>query len=240
MKKLSILLTLGACSSGNIPNVEIPSHNKPSNGAKRYKAKNNWNIRGKDDIPSGVGSVSDSGGVLIWNLQGTILDGSNQSGDGSQNEDQEPLFRARVPLIVKNGFVQKNKNAMIFYAKDSGIERITFTDIGEDAVATSKGAYNFKVINCEFINDRNGDKSVQLNEAKDALVSGNLIFSGRTCIRIGDSGISSSNDVAAVKGNRFVGCETGINASKITVSESGNRFESVPTPTKTANGAVIK
>jgi hypothetical protein len=232
-------ILLGGCASDSIPQLPTPSHRKPAEGAKRYYARDGWDIRSEKDVPD-VGSVSKRDGVIVWDLKGAILDGSKQKGDGSQNENQEPLFRARIPLVVRNGFVQRNKNAASFYAKDSGVERVTFTDIGEDAVATSKGAYGFRVRDCEFLNDQGGDKSIQLNEARDARVEGNLVFSGRTCMRVGDSGTTAVSETATVKGNRFVGCDTGVHASKITVDESGNTFENVRLPTKAVEGAVFK
>jgi hypothetical protein len=230
-------ILLGGCSD-ELPYVEAPTYEKPKSGAKRHYAKNGWDIRSEKDIPPGIGTVTKKHGVIVWDLDGAILDGSKQKGDGSQNEGQEPLFRARVPFALVDGFVQHNKNAATFYAPNSALLYVTFTDIGEDAVATSKGAYDFELRGNVFINDRAGDKSIQLNEARGALVAVNMVFSGRTCMRIGDSGTTSVSDEAVVNSNRFLGCDTAIHASKITVLEkTKNYFENVRLPRKDVEGA---
>lgn len=246
MKHIALLLlATAACSTGGVPNVTTPKHREPKSDAKRYLAKNGWDIKSKSDIPD-IGKVSESGGVIIWDLQGAILDGKNQKGKLDDNESNEPMFRARVPLIVKNGFATNVKNAMSFFAKDSGVERMTFTQCGEDCVGTAKGrlssvrAYGFIIRDSEFIGRLGADKLAQANEAKDARIEGNLFYSNITAIRIGDSDTTEVSDMAVVKGNRFLGNDTGINASRITVKESENKYESVNTPWKASNGAVKK
>jgi hypothetical protein len=245
---LCLFLAVNSAMAGGSkrPSAPVPSHRTPKSGAKVYKPAGQWDIKGISDIPKGVGSVAVKSGVIVWDLQGAVLDGEKQKGKLDDNENNEPLFRARVPLVVKNGFARNVKNAMTFFAKDSGVEKMTFTDCGEDCIATAKGrsssarAYGFRVIDSEIIGRSSGDKSLQLNEAKDARVEGNTIYGGITCMRIGDSDTTQVSDVAIVKNNRYVACDTGNNASRITVHTSGNKFESVNTPWKASNGAVEK
>ncbi len=243
---LAIFVTTAYAGGSKKPSAPVPSHRQPKSGAKVHKPSNNWNIQDTSDIPKDVGTLSMKNGVLIWDLQGAVLDGEKQKGKLDDNENNEPLFRARVPLIVKNGFARNVKNAMTFFAKDSGVEKMTFTDCGEDCIATAKGrsssvrAYGFRVTDSEIIGRSSGDKSLQLNEAKDSVVSGNTIYGGVTCMRIGDSDTTQVSDVATVKNNRFVGCDTALNASRISVIESSNKYEGVNTPWKASNGAVKK
>ena len=235
-----VLTLFALCTIGVSLNSEAaPSYRKPKSNAKVYYCKNKFTIKSEKDIPDNIGKVSGSN-PLVWDLQGAILDGSKQSGDGGQGEKQEPLFRSYVSLVVKNGFVRNNKNAMMFYKKNSGINKITFTNIGEDAVGTSKGAYNFSVKNSEFINKGSGDKSIQLNEAKGAEIKGNLVYSGRTCVRIGDNHTTVVSDIVEISNNRFVSCDTALHASKITVYEDSNKFEGVRLKFKSAAGAKFK
>jgi Pectate lyase len=245
IKFLAILLSGASFAmSGESPagsSGSAPSHRKPKSGAVVYAPKGAWTIRDDSVVKLVKGStITRTGGALVWDLKGAILDGKNQKGNCDQNENNEPLFRASTPLILKNGFIRNAKNAATFSKKDSGVERMTWLNICEDAVATNKGAENFRVIGSEFMNVKQLDKSIQLNEAKGALVKGNLVYGGATCMRIGASDVTSVSDTAHVSGNRFVGCRDAIHASKITVFESSNKFENVKEQRVTANGAKFK
>lgn len=237
---LLIPLLFAACVSTSLP--PVPKHNKPS--GKTYKPKGEWQIRGEKDLEpiTKLGAkVSKSGNVLVVDLQGLTLNGANQKGDGGQSENQAPLFRARVPLIVKNGFVKNNKNAATFYAPNSGVEKITWLNVGEDAVATYDGAKNFSVINCEFINNKKGDKSIQLNEADGALIKGNLVYGGITGARIGKVSYSSSKDLAVCENNEFIGTDTAWNVGKVKLEvKKDNKYTNVRLPFKVTNGGQIK
>ena len=247
MKLRFVALSILFCSSiyaggGKEPEPgPIPSHRKPAAGAKVYAPPGKWNIKSIADTKKLAGSTaSEKDGVIIWDLKGGILDGKNQDGKCDQNEKNEPLFRAYAPIILKNGFVRNAKNGMYFSAKNSGVEKMTWLNICEDGIGTNKGAENLRIIDSEFINHSGNDKSIQLNEAKGAIIKGNLIYAGTTCMRVGASDVTAVSDVATVTNNRFVGCDTAIHASKITVKRSGNKFTNVNTEEKSANGAKFK
>lgn len=237
---------LVGCVSTSPPKVDIPNYRKPSSKASTLKLKNDTIISSESKLKELAAklpksTISKKEGVFVWDLKGGVLDGKNQKGDGSQNEDQEPLFRARISLVVKNGFVKNNKNAAVFYYPNSGIEKLTFTNIGEDAVATAEGAKNFVVKNCEFINDREGDKSIQLNEGRGAVVEDNLVVSGITGVRVFESSFTPSSATAEAGGNTFVGTDTAFNVAKGTlIIGKQNKYDKVKTPFKTAYGGKIK
>jgi hypothetical protein len=237
------VLIIASCSSGP-PKVSEPSYRKPSSGAKRIYLSNNTNLNSTNDLKSLSAKISGSKvyyssnyKVDILDLGGAILDGSKQKGDGSQNENQEPLFRATHSFILQNGFVQNNKNAAYFYAPNSGVINMTFTKFGEDAVACGKNGTNFLVQNSQFINKRSGDKSIQLNQPKGAKINNNLIFSGITGVRLS---FVSSSDSASSSNNKFIGCDTAFNLSKGTLTSKGDSFEKVRLKYKTDNGASVK
>lgn len=241
MKPFAFILLAGLLVSCSTlpPTVSVPDHRKPKSSATVSYFRDNTRITDYDMLEKLVkGSKVDG---KVWDLRGNIIDGRKQSGDGGQGEDQEPLARVYIPLIIRNGFIQNNKNAILFYGKQSGVERITWLTIGEDAVATMKGAVGFIVEDCEFINKREGDKSIQLNEGDGAKIVDNLIYSGTTGVRIGDNNTTSVSDQAYAANNRFVGVDTAYHASKITLNIlGGDKYEKVRTKFKTANGAVIK
>jgi hypothetical protein len=235
---LSILSTQAYALGSRPPKVDTPAHRKPKAGAKVLYVRDGFTINSARDIPK-FGKVSGNNPV-IWDLQGGIIDASKQRGDGGQSENQEPVFRAQISLVVKNGFVRNTKDGMRFFKPNSGVDRLTFTNIGEDAVSTVKGAFGFEVRNSEFINKRSGDKSIQTTEASGARIVGNLIFSGITCIRVGAKGVTTPSDRVEIENNRFVGCETAVNAGAITVIQSGNKYEKVDERNVNSDGAIVR
>lgn len=176
--------------------------------------------------------------VYTWDLKGGILDGKNQTGKCDQSENQEPLFRAQMSLVIKNGFIRNAKNAASFYKPDSGVERVTWLNVCEDAVATSKGAYNFTIRDSQAKNSSKGDKSFQFNEARGLVVEDNLISGGITGMRIGDSNTTQVSQKAYMSGNRFMNVDTAHNLSKITVVETGpSYYKNVRLQWKHSNGS---
>jgi hypothetical protein len=201
----------------------VPAHRMPKSNAKTLYLQNGTTLRKCDDVRDLAkklpgSKVSEKNSVCIWDLGGGILNGSKQKGNGGQGENQEPLFRASTSLIVQNGFVLNNKNGAGFSKPNSGVRNMTWLNVGEDAVYTSRGAKNFLIENCEFINKRGGDKSIQANEAEGLKMFNNLVFSGITCARVGSKAAGNSpSDIAEAGGNRFVGCDTAYNISSITL-----------------------
>jgi hypothetical protein len=224
-------------------NAQVPSHRKPSSSAQVLYLLDGTTLRKCDDVRTLAKKlknsiVSISGSLCIWDLKGGILDGKKQRGDGSQSENQEPLARIRTSLLIKNGFVRNNKNALTFYSPDSGVDRVTWLTVGEDAVATAAGAINFSLTNSEFINRRGGDKSVQLNEGKGAKIYDNLIYSGITCARVGESSVNKVGDLAEAGGNRFVGCDTAYHLSRVKlVIKRKDHFDRVNKVIVNSNGS---
>jgi hypothetical protein len=246
MSRLLLLLPLLLVSCAALtPLPPKPSHREPTKKAKLYKPTSEWIINNASDLETFVdklgATVTTQGSSHIVNLNGGIIDGSKQKGDGGQSENQTPLFRARIPLIVKNGFIKNNKNAATFYAPDSGVEFITWLNVGEDGVATAEGAKDFRVIGCEFINSKDGDKSIQLNEADGARIERNMVYSGITGIRVGKIDYSETKNKAYCGNNTFVGVDTAFNVAKVQLYvQSKNNFKGVRIPYKVTRGASIK
>lgn len=242
--KITLIILCGFLTSCATTNVPVPSHREPKKNAKVFYPKNSWNINSPEslnEVQKALNAkVSQKDEILILDLNGGILDGSKQKGDRSQNENQEPLFRANVPFFIKNGFVINNKNAATFQSKNSGIEKVTFLNVGEDAVATSRNAYNFSVKNCEFLNSSKGDKSVQLNQASYARIYNNLIYGGITGFRVHESSWADQHNVAYCANNRFVGVDTAWNvATGVLLVEGKNKYSNVKLPFKISKGGRI-
>ncbi|MEO6459477.1 MAG: hypothetical protein ABIO95_03410 [Bdellovibrionota bacterium] len=243
---LFLVSSFALANGSRPPRVDMPAHRSPDATAAVFYPDDKFTIKTVADLEKAVvklpGSLmtQNSSGIWVWDLGGGILDGTNQSGDEGQSETQEQIARIKMPLIIRNGFIRHNKNALQFYAVDSGVEKITWLTVGEDAVATHDGAERFSVVDCEFLNNRDGDKSIQLNEAKDAIIRNNLIYSGITCIRVGDDHTTEISDNVEITHNRFVGCDTDVNASKITVLMRDNTLEGVRKERIISNGAIYR
>lgn len=238
-----VILPVGCISTDSQTDLAAPSSfREVKKGGKVYKPPGEWEIRSEKDLDPLVklgAKVTKVGGVVRVNLNGITIDGSKQKGDGGQGERQTPLFRARIPLLVENGFFKKTKNAATFYKPNSGVRNITITDIGEDGVATADGAINFLVQNCEFSGAY--DKSLQLNEAKGAKIVGNTFNGGITGARVGKIDYSSKNDRATCSKNKFVNCETAWHVGKVILEVTGkNSYQNVKIPFITSGGARIK
>ncbi len=227
--------------------VSVPAHRVPKTGAKTLYLQNGTNLRKCSDVIALAKKLPGSkayerNSICYWDLGGGILNGSKQRGNGGQDENQEPLFRASTSLVLQNGFVLNNKNGAGFSKPNSGVRNVTWLNVGEDAVYTSKGAHNFLIENCQFINKRSGDKSIQANEAKGLKMFNNLVYGGITCARIGSKAAGNRpTDIAEAGGNRFVGCEAAYNISSITLRiVRKDTYEGVDEREVLAEGAKIR
>ena len=245
MKSSLLLASLFLISCAGIQKLPpVPSHRIPDSLARIHRPVGEWEIRGIRDLDSLIrntgATVATTNGILVVDLKGAIIDGKKQDGDGGQGERQTPLFRARVPFILKNGFIKNNKNAATFYASNSGVKSMTWLNVGEDAVATADNAKNFVVQNCEFLNDKSGDKSIQLNEADGAEVHNNLVYGGITGVRIGKYDYVTKTDKANGGGNEFVGVDTAWNLGEMILDiQKQNGYKYVDLPFKTTNGGKV-
>ena len=245
MRRSLLIAALFLISCAGIQKLPpVPSHRIPDSRARIHKPVGEWEIRGISDLDSlirNTGAVASmTQGILVCDLKGAILDGKKQNGDGGQSERQTPLFRARIPFVLKNGFIQNNKNAATFYASNSGVKNMTWLNVGEDAVATADNAKNFVVQNCQFLNDKSGDKSIQLNEADGAEVHNNLVYGGITGVRIGKYDYVTRNDKAFGGGNEFVGVDTAWNLGEMILEiQKQNGYTYVDLPFKTTNGGRV-
>lgn len=245
MKKYINLLPLLfiGCVSTDISDVPTPnSFRKPPPSAKIYAPKRDWVIRKESDLDPLVklgAKVTKEGLVLRVDLKGITIDGKYQKGDGGQSENQTPLFRAKTPLMIENGFFDNPKNAATFYSPNSGVKNITIRNIGEDGVATADGAKNFLVQGCEFSGAE--DKNLQLNEASGARIIGNTFAGGFTGVRVGKISYSAKSDKATCSKNKFISIDTAWNVAKVTLEVvEKNSYENVRLEFKTSPGGKIK
>jgi hypothetical protein len=208
-----------------------PEFRKPKSGASVcYVERSFYEIKDVKDLQKLVSKIKGASlrGKTI-NLNGAILDAKKLKGDGSQNENQEPVLKISLEgVTIENGFVRNVKDGMRANAPKITFKRLTFLDVGEDAINNGKESEGTRVIDCQFDNSkhRSADKSIQLNNGKNALVENCLIYGGITAIRMGDKW-NDSNDTGKIVDTKFVGVDTAMNFAKIRVILNNNSFEGV-------------
>lgn len=186
-----------------------------------------WNTM--EDVKKAVGSRGRISGKTL-DLQGNAISGSKIKKPGSsQNENAIPLRIKIDGFTLKNGIVLKIPGGVVVKADNVTFEKLTFTDIGEDAVSTATDAApGIRILNCKFYNSSKGDKSIQANDARNAVIDGNFITGGQTAVRLQESSSKSRNVKATVTGNTFEKVPTAVNVNGYTtVTASGNTYKEV-------------
>ncbi len=193
-----------------------PAYKTPSSSDSRVKLGNGIFIRNIDDIKNTyAGVVTQEGDRVIWDLKGFIVDGINQTGDGSQNESQEPLFTVELPkLTIRNFFFDNVKESIHWYAPDGIIEDGVFLKIGEDAISTYQPKDDRPVVSQNLTIQRvhfqnwGGDKSVQLNTSVNCSIIDCTFVGNNTGIRWGSEVGTTVTHTGFSKGNKFYGVRT--------------------------------
>jgi len=164
------------------------------------------------------------------NLDGAILDGRRISQPNDPQSETALGIRIKVNgITLRNGWVSNVPGGIKTQASQCRFLKLTFINIGEDALSTvGSEATNVTIRNCEFWNDRNGDKSVQLNQALGAVMTNIKIVGGITGLRIQKASYNTPQVVAMIDTIDFVGCETGMNIDgKATVRLHRGTFTNV-------------
>lgn len=229
--------------SGMFKKPNAPTFRKPKSNAKVCYVTRDFHIiktlKDLEELSKKVSGSKLSGKTL--DLNGAILDGKKLKGDGGQGENQDPLLRIQLEgVTIQNGFCRNVKDSMRADVANITFKKLTFLDVGEDAVSCGPKGENTSVIDCEFDNSKKktADKSIQLNNGKNALVDGCVIYGGITGIRLGDM-FNSTKDVSTVKNTKFIGVDTAMNLCKIRLKQSDNTFDGVKTQVKHSNGSSI-
>ena len=220
------------------PVPPVPDHRLPPQGVVTTFLPPGYTIRGRTDAKdTGCKVYSRDGRIVVDGEWERVLDCRKQQGDGGQGEHQDPVARCLVPVHFRRLWVRNNKNALLLW-DDSIVEDCIWLTVGEDAVANPKQCEDARIVGCTFLNSTRGDKTIQLNGARGAVVKGNTIYLGRTGIRVGESSYSKPDrDRAVVEGNTFIGVDSCIHPSSCTVEWNGNKTVSCRKETKPANGA---
>lgn len=163
-------------------------------------------------------------------LRGQVLDGSRIT-RGKDRQDEGALgIRLRVNgVTLTNGFINDIPGGVKVFGSQCRFTGLKFLKAGEDFLSTvGRDATGIRIADCEFWNDRIGDKSVQLNQALGAYLKNLLIVGGITGLRVQKVDYRTPQVTVMGENVRFVGCECGLNVDGgATVRLSGGKFEGV-------------
>lgn len=183
--------------------------------------------RSMADVKKTLGSRAKYSGNTV-DLQGNAISGKKIKRGGSQDEDSIPLRVYYDGFTLKNGIIRDIPGGIVVRAKDTTYDKLTFIEIGEDALSNNTDAApGVTVNNCKFYND-GGDKSLQLNDARDAVITNSFFTGGQTAIRLQESSGKARGVKATLTKNEFKNVPTAVNVSgHTTVTASGNTYENV-------------
>lgn len=183
--------------------------------------------RTMEDVKKTLGTKAKYSGTTV-DLQGNAISGKKIKREGSQDEDSVPLRVYIDKFQLKNGIIRDIPGGIVVRAKDTTFSDLLFIEIGEDALSNNTDAApGVTVLNCKFYNS-GGDKSLQLNDARDAEIKNSYFTGGQTAIRLQESSGKARGVKATVTKNTFEKVPTAVNVSgHTTVTASGNTYKEV-------------
>ena len=222
-----LALTLGACaSSGPSAGVSPPKLDPPATIYLEGDAPT-WSSLA--DVRKAIGSKGKLSGSTL-DLQGCAISGVRlKHPKNSQDEKSTPL-RIKIPgFEIRNGTITDIPGGIVNSADGPAFRKLTFVRVGEDALSNTKDqCEEMEVSDCRFYNGAKGDKSLQLNDARDAIVRGNYFTGGITAIRLQESTAKARDVRVFLKDNTFEKVPTAVNVDGYTTVEaSGNIYKAV-------------
>ncbi|MEN8906201.1 MAG: pectate lyase [Clostridiales bacterium] len=123
-------------------------------------------------VIANAGTVNISNTIVV--AAGETYDGGGDTiiasgmGDGSQDEDQDPIFRLEDGATLKNVVIGAPGCDGVHCYGDVTVDNVIWEDIGEDAL-TIKDEGDVSISNCKFYNG--DDKVLQVNAASTMTVT---------------------------------------------------------------------
>lgn len=231
---LSILSVLPSCqttgsSTGPSQGAKAPvSITKAVNKTFYLTGKPQWNKI--EDAKKFFGNSTDvtiKGNTI--DLEGNRLSGKKlKHPSNSNNENAQELKIVFDNLHLTNGNIDDIPGGIMLRGNKAKLSELDFTTRGEDYVSTLKDTVSGTIIDrCRFYNG-GGDKSVQLNAAKDAEITNCYFTGGQTAIRLQESTSKTKNIKCAVRYTTFDKVPTAINvAGYTTLTSEKNVFKNV-------------
>lgn len=151
-------------SDGNWYNSNAASAKPGSSAGGSSSSGSSGGITGATCSPGATVNVSStivvSSGVYDGGCK--VFNATSALGDGSQNENQKPIFRVENGATLKNVVLGNNGADGIHFYNGGNIENIRWSNVGEDAMTIKSSG----TVNVKNISGYNGeDKFIQVNAA---------------------------------------------------------------------------
>lgn len=214
---LSFAAFLSACaSSGPSAGVTPPKTSPSSVIALKGSEWKDW--RDVGDIRGDLGpkvKIIQSGKNTIVDLQGAEINGKGMKHSSDSQDENNPGIKNRIPfLTLRDGYIKDLGGGICSYAPNTTFENLFCHGVSEDFVSNQKDVSpNFSVINSKFYSSTVNDKAVQINDFRNALVSGNWFSGGQTSIRAQESSAKNKSGKGLIENNEVVKVPTFLNIS---------------------------
>lgn len=175
-------------------------------------------------------------------LRGMCISGANILRSRHRDDEKAPGIKIKnIPLHLTNGWITDIPGGLMVYSPHCRFSELKFLNSGEDFLSTvGENAIGIRISRCDFWNDKDGDKSIQLNQAKEAVLNDVKIVGGITGIRVQKDSYKTSDVMPYMKRMKFIGCQTGLNvAGGATVRMSESSFQNVGEKWVTGKGARV-
>lgn len=231
-------LTLSSCATGSsVPAGVKPPEVKPKAVIYITSKTATWDTIADVKKAMAGAPVSLTGNTL--DLKGCEISGKKlKRYPDIQDERNEPIRNNIQGFTLRNGIVSNSPGGIVGKADLQRYKSLTFLGIGEDALSNIMDkAEGFVVDGCKFYGAT--DKSIQLNDARNATVTGNYVTGGITAVRLQKTGGKTKRPkTKTVSGNTFENVRTAWNISGgVIVKASNNTYKNVGQKWVANNGA---
>lgn len=201
-----------------------------------------------EDVGKAVGSkakvkLDSKTGRLVLDLQGNRLSGQKIKRGDDRNDEGSTALKIRIDkFTIQNGVVDDIPGGILVIADGFIAKKLVFTNIGEDALSNVKDSAKATMVwECQFYNRKEGDKSLQLNDGRNAQVVKCLFTGGITAIRLVESTSKFKGQKSSVDLCSFENVDTAVNVDgHTTVFAGNNSYKKVVTEWKLGPNAKVK
>lgn len=164
-------------------------------------------------------------------LNNTELSGNLFKQPKDRNDENAPGIHIRIDdFYLCNGYVRDFPGGIVVKGKGTTFYDLLFRGTSEDYLSNQvDNTPGMRVIKSRFYNSM-GDKSLQLNDAEDAIVDECYFTGSTTGVRLQKKSGKDKNQKATVTGNTFEDVDTAWNISgTVKVKASKNTYKNVKT-----------
>ena len=230
MKMLGLICLAGVLSSCETVPKRVEPPDPPKFTKKTVNIKKGFTIAKNFNPPIGTYNSKTN----VWDLGGGTLELSG--GHCSNKESGERVTVELDGITIQNGCIAKMEDGLTIKSKNVTLKSLLFLAC-EDAVVTTEGCENFKIVKCYFMPHEGkessevfkGDKMAQLNVTKGQnLIEDSIFYDAMNGIRHGLKKYKNLEGETTIRKNKFYYIGTAIQKTNGKVNiESSNKYYGV-------------